>query len=146
VWVNDTVLRLSSWVSPLGWPESKVTILFWPRNRHRVVACSCQAALKKLVAHSIRVWLKCSWIVIKIHCRITEEQGGRTVKTFVSCRCAATLQKSRRITESDNGISPCVELCKVYAYTCLSGISRAALQCSRLPWNSQMGQRHRYYC
>ena len=29
VWVKDTVPRWSSWVSPLGWLESKVTIFLW---------------------------------------------------------------------------------------------------------------------
>jgi len=33
-----------------------------------------------LVSHSTRVWLKCSWIVINIHCRITEGHGGSTVE------------------------------------------------------------------
>jgi len=80
MWVKDAVPRLSSWVSPSRWPESKITIFLWPRSRHCMVACSCQSAIKTLVSHSTRVWLKCSWIIINIRCLIPEEHGGNTVE------------------------------------------------------------------
>jgi len=35
-----------------------------------------------LVSHSTRVWLVCSWIVINIHRRITEEHGRSTVENY----------------------------------------------------------------
>ena len=80
--MKNTVARLSSWVSPLGWSESKVTIYFWPWGRLRMATCSCQAAFKNLVSHSTRVWLKCSWIILNIHRRIPEEHGGSTVESL----------------------------------------------------------------
>jgi len=68
--MNDTVPRLSRWVSPWRWAESQVTIYFLPTSRHRMVASSCQDAFENLVWHSTIMWLKCSWIVANIHLRI----------------------------------------------------------------------------
>jgi len=42
--MKDTIPSLSSWLSPVGWQKSKVTIFLWSRGRHCMVACSCQAA------------------------------------------------------------------------------------------------------
>jgi len=112
MWVKDTVLRLSSWMSPLGWRESKATICLWPRSRRRMVVCSCQTTFKNLFSRSTIAWLKCSWTVISMHCRITEEHSGKNCRKLVSYRCTATLQKARRFTESQSGIARCVELCQ----------------------------------
>jgi len=85
VWVQDTVSRLSSWVSPLGWPEVKVTVFLWPRSRHRMVTCTCQAAYKTWSEHENTSVAQVQLIVITMHRRITEEQGGS--KKLVSCKC-----------------------------------------------------------
>jgi len=132
MWVQDTVPKLTSWVSPLGWPESKVTIFLWLRIRHRMVACTCQAEFKNLVSHSTSV----AQVQLNRHNYASSHHRRKRpeyCRKLASYGCSATLQKVREITKSHSGIPRCVELCMP---SCLSGIRRAALRCSRLPWNS----------
>jgi len=69
----------------------------WPKSRHRMVACSYQAAFSNLVSHSTWVWLQFNHHkYISSHHRKTRLE--HCIK-LVSCRCTATLQKARRITE-----------------------------------------------
>jgi len=42
--------------------------------------CSCQAEFKNWASHSTSVWVRCSWIVINMHCRITKEHGRSTLE------------------------------------------------------------------
>jgi len=146
MWVKDTVPRLSSWVSPLAWPEIKVTIFFWPRSWHRVVAHSCQTAFTNLFSHSTRVWLKCSWIVINMHCRITEEHGRSSLLQKISImQVWATLQKARRFTESRTGITRCVELVYAFIFICNLVSLSVNLEILFAPCCFQMRERHRCY-
>ena len=129
----------------------KQSYYLWPRSRHRMVACSCQAAFKNLVSHSKRVWLRCSRIVINIYCRITEEHGGKTVENLYH---AGVRQHCRKLMELQKAIpvSHAAWSCAKCMHSCLSGIRRVALPFSRIPWNymwpcrSQMREQHRCYC
>ena len=64
----------------IGMARKQNYSFFWPRSRRRMAVCSCQAAFTNLFSHSTILWLKCSWIFITIHCRITEKYGGSTVE------------------------------------------------------------------
>ena len=122
--------------------ESKVTIFIWPRSWHRMVACSCQAAFRNLVLHSTRVWLKCSWIVVITHCRITEEHASSTVENEhhadvrPHCRKFVELQKAIQSEYSHVYL----ELGELLCYA--AGLLK--ILCA--PSCCQMQEWHRCYC
>jgi len=130
--MHDTVPRLSSWVLPLGWPESKVTIFPCLRSWHRMVA-SCH--IKKL-----SFTINTSVAQVKLNChKYTSLQHRKTwleyCRKLLSCRFMVTLQKVCRITESHSRVSYAVWSCAKCMHSYLSRIRRDALQCSWLPWN-----------
>jgi len=71
--------------------------------------------------HKPSVTFKNSVAQVQLNChKHTLSHHRRTWREYcrklVSCRCTATLQKARRITDSHNGIPRCMELCEVYAF------------------------------
>jgi len=71
---------------------------------------------------------------INIHRHITEEHDERTVENYYHagvrphCRKFVELQKAKAVSHAAWSCAKCMR-------SCPSGISTAALRCSRLPWN-----------
>jgi len=143
MWVKGTVPRLSSWcrhwdqkAKLLSFIGGEVDIAWWP------------VAAKPHFSHTTRVWLKCSWIIINIHCGITEEHGWSTVANQYH---AGVRPHCRKLVEWRKviAVSHAAWSCAKCMHSCLSGLGRAALRCSRLPSTlcapccSEMRERHR---
>ena len=104
-------IQIISWVLPLRWPASKVTIF---GREVDIVWWSVDAKyLKYLVSHSTF-----NKIVVQVQLNHHKYASLHHIgsRKLVSCRCVAILQKTRWITESHSGIPWCVELCKAYAF------------------------------
>jgi len=106
-------------LSFFGW---EVDIVWWP------VAAKPHLKLRLTFNKSVaQVQLNRRKYTLSHHRRTRREY----CRKLVSCRCTATLQKTRRITESHSGIPRCMELCTVYAFIFIWNQAS-----SRLPWNS----------
>ena len=134
MWVKDAVPILSSGVSPLGWPESKVTMFLWPRSQHCIVA---YVAAKP---HKASFTFNKSVTQVQLnHHKYTSSHHWKTWQEYcrkiVSCKCTATLQKARQIKKA-TAVSHAAGSCAKCMHSCSFGSRQAALLSSQLLWNS----------